>query len=439
MSDVRVREAERQAAAGDPEAETRLLSRRLRSGELDLQQVQLAAYLGSLSARRVIGAEEWPAPIDSPLAWLRGLAAWGPKALHQGVVSWLGETEDDRKRCEGLDPHAKDYLEQVEKLRGELDADEPIPSGIAPPLSIWALESAKGLLTPPADMPQAPNLGAQALLHGALLGPIDGEQLSELLSALRGQDRWLKIDALGSLAYVAKEHAVLAPFLLGRVADCLQDSDADVREAAATAIRRVDSCGPSVVAALERCFAADPNPDVRFQAAASLTHLVPTQAPDALHALRCALRTGEDTARTALLDVCPEEVEVHDAMAALSPRRALGFVTLASLLAIGLHDQADGWSALPLVTLLAVACVAKFAIALRARREAIDSVLADGILFLGFGWLSVVLALASGAWFVIPLGLAGLLASLSRFSNYFSLRRHVPTQTHSPTLAGETP
>ena len=82
MSDARTRELERRALLGDHEAQVRLLRARVRAGDLPIERLRLAAYLGHAPSREALGEEALP-PADLQ-AWIRGLAAH-PDSVLAGV------------------------------------------------------------------------------------------------------------------------------------------------------------------------------------------------------------------------------------------------------------------------------------------------------------------------------------------------------------------
>lgn len=76
MSDERLRETQRLAALGDPDAEARALLLRLRAGALDEDRLALLAHVGHTPACRALGLAD-PAVPDDLEAWVRALARWG--------------------------------------------------------------------------------------------------------------------------------------------------------------------------------------------------------------------------------------------------------------------------------------------------------------------------------------------------------------------------
>ena len=86
MSDARIRELERLAAQGDPGAAASLLAERLRSGDLPLDDLRLAAYLGHPPAVAALG-EEAPSQPDHVEGWVQGLAPWGERAVVQAALA----------------------------------------------------------------------------------------------------------------------------------------------------------------------------------------------------------------------------------------------------------------------------------------------------------------------------------------------------------------
>lgn len=84
MNDRRSRELERDLS-DDPLAEAELLARGLRSGELDPELLELAAYLGHDPARAALGERAPRSPRDLE-SFARGLQAWGPPAWTRAAV-----------------------------------------------------------------------------------------------------------------------------------------------------------------------------------------------------------------------------------------------------------------------------------------------------------------------------------------------------------------
>lgn len=61
MSDVRLRQLERDAITGEVGARVRLLRERARAGTLDLERLRLGAWLGDADAREALGAADYDA------------------------------------------------------------------------------------------------------------------------------------------------------------------------------------------------------------------------------------------------------------------------------------------------------------------------------------------------------------------------------------------
>jgi hypothetical protein len=86
--DVRRRELERAAAAGDSRAAEALIHARLRSGELSQQHLQVAAFLEDPLARELLG-DDAPAPINhANLQWdIRRLKEFGDEACARAAIA----------------------------------------------------------------------------------------------------------------------------------------------------------------------------------------------------------------------------------------------------------------------------------------------------------------------------------------------------------------
>lgn len=79
MADSRRRALTRLAAQGDVSAEARLLLERVRAGELPLERVRLAAWLGDAHALAVVGVSAVRPEPDELLPWLLDLAGHGSR------------------------------------------------------------------------------------------------------------------------------------------------------------------------------------------------------------------------------------------------------------------------------------------------------------------------------------------------------------------------
>lgn len=77
MSDRRLRELERRAAAGDVEAGAEWLHARVRTGTLDEERLAVAAWLGDPAACRVSGGTLAPETAPDAAGVAGGLARWG--------------------------------------------------------------------------------------------------------------------------------------------------------------------------------------------------------------------------------------------------------------------------------------------------------------------------------------------------------------------------
>ena len=84
--DNRLREIERQAALGDPEAQVALLVAKNRAGEIPWERISLAAWLEDDLAKQVVGNQGNKAS-SKPRRWARGLAKnGGEEASARAVV-----------------------------------------------------------------------------------------------------------------------------------------------------------------------------------------------------------------------------------------------------------------------------------------------------------------------------------------------------------------
>jgi nucleotide-binding universal stress UspA family protein len=84
VNDRRSRELERHLG-DDPQAEAELLARGLRAGELDLELLRLAAYLGHAPAQAALGDRAPRAPLGLE-SFARGLEPWGPPAWTRAAL-----------------------------------------------------------------------------------------------------------------------------------------------------------------------------------------------------------------------------------------------------------------------------------------------------------------------------------------------------------------
>src|SRR5581483_5364002 len=87
MSDTELRALERRwRETGALEDEVALLQARRRSGELTTERLELAAYLGSAAAPRILGREPTPPPANLANE-IKGLDRWGiPVAVRAAVA-----------------------------------------------------------------------------------------------------------------------------------------------------------------------------------------------------------------------------------------------------------------------------------------------------------------------------------------------------------------
>jgi hypothetical protein len=81
--DDRLRRLERRAGGNDLEARTRLVSQRLRAGQLSLEHARLAAYLGDEAARAALGEDAPPSASDLAdlRVWLEHLRGYGTEVV----------------------------------------------------------------------------------------------------------------------------------------------------------------------------------------------------------------------------------------------------------------------------------------------------------------------------------------------------------------------
>lgn len=100
--DERLRRNQREAASGDSDAKTRLLTDRLRSGEVTKKRLEVAAKLGSKESAVAIGKEaDSLASLDEDsVAWVRNLAQFKNRELNVRLVRaatdhWLREQVPD--------------------------------------------------------------------------------------------------------------------------------------------------------------------------------------------------------------------------------------------------------------------------------------------------------------------------------------------------------
>lgn len=102
MTDTRRRQLARSAAQGDLDARVRLLLERVRAGELPLERVRLAAWLGDARALAVVGAGSVRPEPEDISAWLLELAGHGSReaVVRALVLSGLAL----RARAEGGPP-----------------------------------------------------------------------------------------------------------------------------------------------------------------------------------------------------------------------------------------------------------------------------------------------------------------------------------------------
>ncbi|MGE0708658.1 MAG: hypothetical protein AB7N76_12430 [Planctomycetota bacterium] len=145
--DRRGRELERAGAEGDRDAQAALLLERLRRGELPLERLRLAAFLGHEPARVALG-EDAPSPPGELAEWGAALGAWGPevagRALYALALRDLPRSEvrwEDRFLRMAADTlrawvrapgrTEAELLEQGAELAG-FAGEAPTPTGLAP-------------------------------------------------------------------------------------------------------------------------------------------------------------------------------------------------------------------------------------------------------------------------------------------------------------------
>lgn len=122
MSDSRLRDLQRRSL-DDPSARVALLTERVRTGDLTLERLELAAYVGDVSARTLVPcgplllsiwpeghpqraeADEWAGALyvqiaADPLArmplslWVQGISRWGPETLVRAAVAAAGAARE---------------------------------------------------------------------------------------------------------------------------------------------------------------------------------------------------------------------------------------------------------------------------------------------------------------------------------------------------------
>jgi hypothetical protein len=106
MSDQRLRELERRwRETGSVEDEAAYLLERVRTGSLDREMLELAAYCGHPASNRCLGVEGAHNHDETLLGWVSGLARWGRDTLvwvaWKVAEEWRGESvlgRDDYQR-----------------------------------------------------------------------------------------------------------------------------------------------------------------------------------------------------------------------------------------------------------------------------------------------------------------------------------------------------
>jgi hypothetical protein len=88
VSDARLRQLQRDAATGDLAARARLLTERVRIGDLAPDRLQLAAYLGDEAAEEALGQRPHVPPTITVGRWVRGLAR---PTVGEGWPEWAAQ------------------------------------------------------------------------------------------------------------------------------------------------------------------------------------------------------------------------------------------------------------------------------------------------------------------------------------------------------------
>lgn len=128
MADEQVRHLERQAAGGDPEATTRLLRERMRSGDLARERVELAAWVGDEAALAALGVASTTAHLGD---WAAGLERFGHHVGLRAVVEMaacgatlLEPGTRDTRIVRTLVQRARALTEHPQRLGAELMVSE---------------------------------------------------------------------------------------------------------------------------------------------------------------------------------------------------------------------------------------------------------------------------------------------------------------------------
>ena len=122
MSDDARRRAERSAARGDPDATVKLLAERLRAGAITSERLELAAYVGDVAARAVLGARAEKGARDVG-RFLRGLGRFDRVIADHAIAALAGlalGSPDDWPEL-----HAW-RVEAAELTRGSFEADRQV-------------------------------------------------------------------------------------------------------------------------------------------------------------------------------------------------------------------------------------------------------------------------------------------------------------------------
>ncbi len=242
--DDRARAFERQAHTGDLDARGRALWERARRGELALERVTLAAYLGEPAARRALGGDAPALPADVH-ACARGLERWGHEALVRAALAAAGRVLHLFAAEVVLHPWSREI---VELLGGWLTGDEA-----ARPALERALEarSITGLRLSERDPRQeglrALDAATRMVLSRARARPVR----DAVTSAARALDLEARVDdPEGEVALALRE--ALVPWALG-----LADPAARFAAPAHDALWAAPPAPPALPRLLERTWQGD--------------------------------------------------------------------------------------------------------------------------------------------------------------------------------------
>jgi hypothetical protein len=143
--DERERSLEREVAAGDRDAEVKLLVERVRRGAISSERVALLAYVDDASAIEYLGSEAPHRPVGLE-SWIRGLRPWGREVwVRAGVASArLVLPLFEAKQID--DPRVHNAIEAAERWLDD-DTDKAIEDAYE------AAQMAQGLLRERFDDP----------------------------------------------------------------------------------------------------------------------------------------------------------------------------------------------------------------------------------------------------------------------------------------------